>query len=256
MRSMRPRGVGQSGHIRDSFTSTSSPKVPTSRRGNSRNSSCQKCARRSNRCGSSTPIRGWRAHVRGHATKRRKQADVHENINIDRRRFLRRAAMTIVGAHIGRSGTAAAAGQEPRELAALGRAVEWLNSPRLTPSSLAGKVVLVDFWTYTCINWLRTLPYLRAWSQKYAQGLVVIGVHTPEVPFERNVDNVRHAVQQMRIEYPIVIDNGYSIWRAFKNQYWPALYFLDARGRIRQHQFGEGEYEQSERAIQRLLSEA
>src|SRR5262249_35442255 len=98
--------------------------------------------------------------------------------------------------------------------------------------------------------------YVRAWSQKYAQGLVVIGVHTPEFPFERNVDNVRHAVQQMRIEYPIVIDNDYSIWRAFKNQYWPALYFLDARGRIRQHQFGEGEYEQSERAIQRLLSEA
>jgi thiol-disulfide isomerase/thioredoxin len=181
---------------------------------------------------------------------------VPEDINADRRRFLRRAAMTIVGAHIGRLGTAAAAGQELRELAALGRAVEWLNSPRLTPSSLAGKVVLVDFWTYTCINWLRTLPYVRAWSQKYAQGLVVIGVHTPEFPFERNVDNVRRAMEQMRIEYPIVIDNDYSIWRAFKNQYWPALYFLDARGRIRQHQFGEGEYEQSERAIQRLLSEA
>jgi thiol-disulfide isomerase/thioredoxin len=145
---------------------------------------------------------------------------VPEDINTDRRRFLRRAAMTIVGAHIGSLGTAAAAGQEPRELAALGRAVEWLNSPRLTPSSLAGKVVLVDFWTYTCINWLRTLPYVRAWSQKYAQGLVVIGVHTPEFPFERNVDYVRHAVQQMRIEYPIVIDNDYSIWRAFKNQYW------------------------------------
>jgi thiol-disulfide isomerase/thioredoxin len=164
--------------------------------------------------------------------------------------------MTIVGAHIGRLGAAAAAGQEPRELVALGRAVEWLNSPRLTPLSLAGKVVLVDFWTYTCINWLHTLPYVRAWSQKYAQGLVVIGVHTPEFQFERNVDNVRRAVQQMRIEYPIVIDNDYSIWRAFKNQYWPALYFLDARGRIRQHQFGEGEYEQSERSIQRMLSEA
>jgi thiol-disulfide isomerase/thioredoxin len=163
--------------------------------------------------------------------------------------------MTIAGAHIGRLGTAAAAGQEPRELAALGRAVEWFNSPRLTPSSLAGKVVLVDFWTYTCINWLRTLPYIRAWSQKYQQGLVVIGVHTPEFAFERNVDNVRRAVQQMKIEYPIVIDNDYSIWRAFKNQYWPALYFLDPRGRIRQHHFGEGEYERSERAIQRLLSE-
>ena len=103
--------------------------------------------------------------------------------------------------------------------------------------------MLVDFWTYTCINWLRTLPYVRAWSQKYQQGLVVIGVHTPEFPFEHNVDNVRRAVQQMRVEYPIVIDNDYSIWRAFKNQYWPALYFIDPRGRVRQHQFGEGEYD-------------
>ena len=110
------------------------------------------------------------------------------------------------------------------------RATEWLNSPRLTPSSLAGKVVLVDFWTYTCINWLRTLPYVRAWAQKYRQGLVVIGVHTPEFAFEQNVDNVRRAVRQMRIEYPVAIDNDYAIWRAFNNQYWPALYFVDARG--------------------------
>src|SRR5262245_28834474 len=144
----------------------------------------------------------------------------------------------------------------PRELEAIGRAVEWINSPRLTPSTLAGKVVIVDFWTYTCINWLRTLPYVRAWAQKYQQGFVVIGVHTPEFPFEHNIDNVRRAVQQMRIEYPIVIDNDYSIWRAFENQYWPALYFLDARGRVRQHQFGEGGYETSERTIQRLLKEA
>ena len=106
--------------------------------------------------------------------------------------------------------------------------------------------MLVDFWTYTCINWLRTLPYVRAWAQKYRQGLVVIGVHTPEFAFERNVDNVRRAVRQMRIEYPIVIDNDYAIWRAFNNQYWPALYFVDARGRVRQHHFGEGEYERSE----------
>ena len=110
-------------------------------------------------------------------------------------------------------------------MAAIGSATEWLNSPRLTAVKPAGKVVLVDFWTYTCINWLRTLPYVRAWAQRYRQGLVVIGVHTPEFPFEHNVDNVRRAVQQMRIEYPIVIDNDYAIWRAFKNQYWPALYF-------------------------------
>ena len=146
--------------------------------------------------------------------------------------------------------------REPPELAALGRATEWLNSPRLTAASLLGKVVLVDFWTYTCINWLRTLPYVRAWAQKYRQGLVLIGVHTPEFAFEKNLDNVRRAVQQMRIDYPIVIDNDYAIWRAFKNRYWPALYFIDARGRLRQHHFGEGEYEQSELAIQRLLAEA
>ena len=148
------------------------------------------------------------------------------------------------------------AGEGGRELAAIGRATEWLNTPRLTAASLLGKVVLVDFCTYTCINWLRTLPYIRAWAQKYRQELVVIGVHTPEFPFEHNVENVRRAVQQMRIEYPIVIDNDHSIWRAFRNQYWPALYFLDGRGRVRQHHFGEGEYERSELAIQRLLSES
>ena len=110
--------------------------------------------------------------------------------------------------------------------------------------------MVVDFCTYTCINWLRTLPYVRAWAQKYRPGLVLIGVHTPEFGFEQNVDNVRRAVRQMKIEYPIAIDNDYSIWRAFKNQYWPALYFIDARGRVRQHHFGEGEYERSEKVIQ------
>jgi thiol-disulfide isomerase/thioredoxin len=168
--------------------------------------------------------------------------------------------MTIAAAHLGQAlaeaGKAEANDRAPRELSALGRAAEWINSPPLTPESLVGKVVLVDFWTYTCINWLRTLPYVRAWAKKYPKGLVVIGVHTPEFPFEKNVDNVRRAVQQMRIEYPVAIDTDYSIWRAFKNQYWPALYFVDARGRIRQHQFGEGEYQQSELAIQRLLGEA
>ncbi|PWT80574.1 MAG: thioredoxin [Blastocatellia bacterium] len=117
-------------------------------------------------------------------------------------------------------------------------------------------MVVVDFCTYTCINWLRTLPYVRAWSQKYAHGAVVIGVHTPEFSFEHDIANVRRAVGQMRVEYPIGIDNDYSIWRAFNNQYWPALYLVDARGRVRQHQFGEGEYDTSERTIQRLLKEA
>jgi thiol-disulfide isomerase/thioredoxin len=181
---------------------------------------------------------------------------VTEAIHYGRRRFLRTGALTIGAAHLGIFGRVQASQRIPREVAAIANAPEWLNSPRLTASSLAGKVVLVDFWTYTCINWLRTLPYVRAWAHKYQQGLVIIGVHTPEFPFERNVDNVRRAVQQMRIEYPIVIDNDYAIWRAFNNQYWPALYLVDGRGRVRQHQFGEGEYDTSERAIQRLLKEA
>ena len=143
-----------------------------------------------------------------------------------------------------------------RELTAIGRASQWLNSPRLTPEALAGKVVLVQFCTYSCINWLRTLPYVRAWEQRYRQQLVVIGVHTPEFAFEHNVDNVRRALQQMKVTYPVVMDNDYAIWRAFDNNSWPALYFVDARGRVRQHHFGEGEYEQSEKAIQRLLAEA
>ena len=164
--------------------------------------------------------------------------------------------MAIAAARIGMFGTADANQRVSRELAAIANAEEWLNSPRLTSSRLAGRIVLVDFWTYTCINWLRTLPYVRAWAQKYRQELVILGVHTPEFPFERNLDNVRRAVKQMRIEYPVVIDNDYSIWRAFSNQYWPALYFLDTRGRVREHQFGEGQYERSEKTIQRLLADA
>ena len=178
------------------------------------------------------------------------------DIDHDRRRFLSSAAMTLAAAHLGTLGKVEANQRAPRELAAIANAAEWLNSPRLTANSLAGKVVLVDFWTYTCINWLRTLPYVRAWAKKYNQGLVVIGVHTPEFPFEHNIDNVRRAVQQMRIEYPVVIDNDYSIWRAFNNQYWPALYFIDAQGRVRHRHFGEGEYQSSERAIQRLVKDA
>jgi len=143
------------------------------------------------------------------------------------------------------------------ELTSLASATGWLNSPPLTPADLRGRVVLIDFWTYTCINWVRSLPYVRAWAEKYAdRGLVVIGVHTPEFEFEHDVGNVRRAAAEMRVTYPIAIDNDYAIWRGFQNAYWPALYLVDARGRVRYHHFGEGEYEQSERAIMRLLTQA
>jgi len=143
------------------------------------------------------------------------------------------------------------------ESPSLGGTIEWLNSPPLTAAGLRGKVVVIDFWTYTCINWLRPLPYVRAWAEKYKnQGLVVIGVHTPEFPFEKNLDNVRRAAKDMKVDYPIAVDSNYAVWRAFKNEYWPALYIVDAQGHIRHHHFGEGEYEQSERVIQQLLSEA
>ena len=143
------------------------------------------------------------------------------------------------------------------ELPSFDGATGWLNSPPLTAAGLRGKVVLASFWTYTCINWLRQLPYLRAWAGTYAgHALVVIGVHTPEFAFEHDPGNVRQAVQEMSIDYPVAIDNDYAIWRAFDNHYWPALYFADAQGRIRHHRFGEGEYRQSEMIIQRLLAEA
>src|SRR5262245_46591500 len=143
------------------------------------------------------------------------------------------------------------------ELASLARADAWLNSPPLTESALRGKVILIDFWTYTCINWLRHLPYVRAWAEKYKdQGLVVIGVHAPEFAFEKNIDNVRRATKDRGLAHPIAIDNDHAIWRAFRNQYWPALYFIDAQGRVRHRQFGEGAYEQSEMVIQELLAEA
>ena len=136
-------------------------------------------------------------------------------------------------------------------------ATGWLNSPPLRTEDLSGRVVLVDFWTYTCINWLRTLGYVRAWAEKYADhGLVVVGVHTPEFPFERDVDNVRQAVNDMRLEYPVALDSDYAIWEAFSNRYWPAVYIADADGRIRHHQFGEGGYEECERIVQLLLREA
>ena len=143
------------------------------------------------------------------------------------------------------------------ELASLERADEWLNSPPLTAAALRGKVVVIDFWTYTCINWLRTLPYVRGWAEKYRdQGLVVIGVHAPEFTFEKDLNNVRRAVKGMKIDYPVAVDNDHVIWRAFKNQYWPALYFIDSQGRVRHQYFGEGSYEQSEMIIQELLVEA
>ena len=155
----------------------------------------------------------------------------------------------------GRSQTAEVGGQS--QLASIERADEWLNSPPLTPSALRGKVVLVDFWTYTCINWLRTAPYVRAWADKYKdQGLVVIGVHAPEFAFEKSINNVHWAVKELQVNYPVAVDNEHTIWRAFKNNYWPALYFIDAQGRVRHHHFGEGSYEQSERIIQDLLAEA
>jgi thiol-disulfide isomerase/thioredoxin len=135
-------------------------------------------------------------------------------------------------------------------------ATGWLNSPPLSPDDLGGKVVLVDFWTYTCINWLRTLAYLRAWSEKYADGLVVVGVHTPEFPFERDVGNVRWAAEEMAVNYPIALDSSYAVWGAFSNNYWPAVYIADAEGRIRHHQYGEGGYQECERVIQRLLRDA
>jgi cytochrome c biogenesis protein CcdA/thiol-disulfide isomerase/thioredoxin len=143
------------------------------------------------------------------------------------------------------------------ELPSLNGAVQWLNSPPLTAQSLRGKVVLIDFWTYSCINCLRSLPYVKAWADKYKdQGLVVIGVHAPEFAFERNIDNVKKATHDLGIDYPVAIDNNYAIWRSLNNQYWPAHYFVDAQGRIRYHHFGEGDYAQSEKVIQQLLTEA
>jgi thiol-disulfide isomerase/thioredoxin len=136
-------------------------------------------------------------------------------------------------------------------------AIAWLNSPKLTREQLRGKVVLVDFWTYSCINCLRSLPYIRAWAQKYKDhGLVVIGVHAPEFAFEKDIDNVRRAVRDLGVTYPVALDSNLTIWRAFNNEYWPAHYFIDAQGRIRHHHFGEGEYDDSERVIQQLLREA
>lgn len=142
-------------------------------------------------------------------------------------------------------------------LYSLSRATGWINSPPLTAKQLKGKVVLVDFWAYSCINCIRSIPYLRAWADKYKDsGLVVIGVHTPEFDFEKQLPNVQKAVQKFGIAYPVALDSNNEIWNAFNNQFWPAHYFIDARGRVRYEHFGEGNYDQSERWIQKLLKEA
>ena len=143
------------------------------------------------------------------------------------------------------------------ELPSLTGATAWLNTEPLTVASLDGRSVLVEFWTFTCINWIRTLPYVRSWYEKYRHdGLFVLGVHTPEFEVERDIEQVRRAAAKMRIEYPIAVDSDYAIWRGFGNQYWPALYFADADGQIRHHRFGEGDYEYSEIVIQLLLRAA
>ena len=181
-----------------------------------------------------------------------------------RRRFLGMAALSLGAAWIGtRDSVIHMITVKPfrpssaSDLASLGGATAWLNSPPLTAADLKGKVVLVDFWTYTCINWLRTLPYVRAWAARYKeQGLVVIGVHTPEFTFEEDIDNVRRTAQERGVTYPIAIDNNRAIWSGFGNHYWPALYFIDASGRVRDHRFGEGSYEAAELRIRQLLAAA
>jgi thiol-disulfide isomerase/thioredoxin len=154
---------------------------------------------------------------------------------------------------IGRRGELPVEGHLP----SLRGATDWLNSAQLDPEDLRGKVVVVDFCTYTCINWLRTLPYVRAWAQTYERhGLIVIGVHTPEFSFEHDLENVRTALKELEVTYPIAVDNDYAVWTAFSNNYWPALYFIDAEGRIRHHRFGEGDNERSESVIKQLLRDA
>jgi cytochrome c biogenesis protein CcdA/thiol-disulfide isomerase/thioredoxin len=155
------------------------------------------------------------------------------------------------------SKASSAAIQSEGELPSLAGATAWLNSVPLTPEGLRGKVVVVDFWTYSCINCLRALPYVKAWNDRYKDhGLVVIGVHTPEFAFEKDLDNVRHAVSELKITYPVALDSNYAVWQAFNNQYWPAHYFIDSMGRIRGHHFGEGNYRESEELIRQLLTEA
>jgi thiol-disulfide isomerase/thioredoxin len=187
-----------------------------------------------------------------------------EEIDASRRRFLVAAARSAIMSRLclwssALQLTSCAALKPPveGEMPSFTGATEWLNSEPLTPAGLRGKVVAIDFCTYTCINWIRSLPYVRAWSRSYRDhGLVVIGVHSPEFEFEKTIDNVRRAALAMKVEYPIAVDNDHAIWRAFDNAYWPALYLVDAQGRIRHHHFGEGGYDQAEAIIRRLLDEA
>jgi thiol-disulfide isomerase/thioredoxin len=176
------------------------------------------------------------------------------------RRLLGLTAVTLAAARLGIVSPALAESARlpiQGELPSLGGATAWLNTQPLTIDGLRGKVVLVNFCTYSCINWLRSLPHVRAWASKYKErGLVTIGVHTPEFGFEKDLANVRRAMKDVNVDYPVAVDNDYAIWRAFANAYWPALYFIDPQGKIRHHQFGEGDYEQSERVIQQLLTMA
>jgi len=189
--------------------------------------------------------------------------DFGESVDQDRRRLIGVAALTIAGGWLGTRGAVQRMMAAPfrpgagGELQSLDRATEWVNAGRLSEAELRGKVVLINFWTYTCINWLRQVPYVRAWADKYReQGLVVIGVHSPEFSFEKRPAGVRQAVKERQISYPVAIDSDHAIWRGFANQYWPALYFIDAKGQIRHQHFGEGQYEQSEVKLQQLLAEA
>jgi len=178
-----------------------------------------------------------------------------EMIDRIRRRVVAASLMTMAGVGFTRSSAHAQLGT--RSLPSFSGATGWLNSAALTADGLRGKVVLVDIWTYTCINWMRTLPYVRAWSEKYGkQGLVVIGVHSPEFEFEKNVDNVRRAAADLRVNHPIALDSNFAIWRGLGNNAWPSRYFVDAKGLIRHVQVGEGEYAQGEMIIKQLLSEA
>jgi hypothetical protein len=180
-----------------------------------------------------------------------------DSINTERRHLLGAGAMALAGARLGLYNPLLRATPEAGPLAALRAASAWINSAPLSEAQLQGKVVLIDVCTYTCINWLRTLPYVRAWAAKYkGDGLVVIGVHAPEFLFEHDQNNVRRALRDMRVEHPIAMDNEFAIWRAFANVYWPSRYLIDTRGRIRHRHHGEGEYEDSERAIQKVLAEA
>jgi thiol-disulfide isomerase/thioredoxin len=187
---------------------------------------------------------------------------MRDTINYERRRFIGAAAAGIAAARLGVIGAAiqqvaCAALANEGALPSLSGATGWINSPPLAPAGLLGKVVLVDFWTYTCANWTRTLPYIRAFAEKYRdQGLVVIGAHTPEFPFEKDVENIRWAAKEMNVTYPIAVDSDYGIWHAFDNNFWPAVYIADANGRIRYHHFGEAAYDEQERVIKRLLRES